>query len=69
MQDRQTGVVSSFSDPKGFGYIETSNQHIFVHYTAIQGDGYRALSEGERVSFEVIDGPKGPIATQVRRVA
>ena len=60
------GTVKWFSDSKGFGFIapEAGND-VFVHFTAIEGDGYRTLSEGDQVSFEIVDGPKGPQAAQV----
>jgi CspA family cold shock protein len=65
-----TGKVKWFNDRKGFGFIERddSEKDCFVHFSAIQGDGYRSLKEGERVEFEVVDGDKGPAAEQVNRL-
>ncbi|OGT19038.1 MAG: cold-shock protein [Gammaproteobacteria bacterium RBG_16_57_12] len=63
-----TGIVKWFDAVKGFGFIspEDGSKDVFVHHSAIQGnDGYKSLSEGQRVSFEVNSGPKGPAATNV----
>ena len=61
------GKVKWFNDKKGFGFIEREgDSDVFVHYTAIQGQGYRSLTEGARVEFEVTNGPKGPQAANVR---
>jgi cold shock protein len=63
------GRVKWFNDKKGYGFIETSDQgDVFVHHTAIVGEGFRSLSEGERVSFEVERGPKGPQAVRVKKL-
>ena len=60
------GTVKWFSDSKGFGFIEQSNgPDVFVHFSVIQGEGFKTLNEGQSVSFEVTDGPKGPQATNV----
>jgi CspA family cold shock protein len=60
------GVVKWFNDQKGYGFIEQENgQDVFVHHSAILASGFRTLNEGDRVTFEVEDGPKGPSATQV----
>ena len=60
------GKVKWFSDQKGFGFIEQEDgKDIFVHYTAIQTDGYKSLDEGASVSFEVVEGKKGPAAANV----
>lgn len=61
-----TGNVKWFNDSKGFGFItgEDGND-VFVHYSSIQGDGFRSLAEGDSVSYEVEEGPKGPSATNV----
>lgn len=64
------GKVKWFNDKKGFGFIERPGERdVFVHYSAISGEGYRSLVEGADVEFEVNDGPKGPQATKVRLVA
>ena len=61
------GVVKWFSADKGYGFItpDDGGKDLFVHFNAIQGSGYRSLNEGQRVSFESEQGPKGPSATQV----
>ena len=65
-----TGTVKWFSPEKGYGFIsQADGQDVFVHYSSIEGEGYRNLSEGENVEFELEDGPKGPHAMSVRRVA
>ncbi|MFQ5442109.1 MAG: cold-shock protein [Thermodesulfobacteriota bacterium] len=62
------GTVKWFNETKGFGFIEQeSGEDVFVHYTAIQGDGFKTLKEGQDVEFEVADGPKGPQASNVVR--
>lgn len=68
---RITGTVKWFNDAKGFGFItpEGGAKDCFVHHSAIIGDGYRSLAEGERVEFDVVQGPKGPAAEKVSRVA
>ena len=65
-----TGVVKWFSDEKGFGFItpDDGGKDAFVHFSAIQGDGFRTLAEGARVEYELGDGPKGPQATNVRTI-
>jgi len=64
---RFIGKVKWFNESKGFGFIAPSDgsADVFVHFSAIQGDGFRTLAEGQTVSFEVENGPKGPQATQV----
>ena len=63
------GTVKWFNDSKGFGFITQENgPDLFVHHTAIVGEGFRTLSEGDAVTFEPARGPKGPQATNVRRV-
>lgn len=63
------GTVKWFNDAKGFGFIEQDGgQDVFVHHSAIQTDGFRSLAEGERVSFEVTDGQKGPAAKNVTKL-
>ena len=59
------GVVLWFNDSKGYGFIESGNKHVFVHHLSITGDGFKTLSEGQKVEFELIEGPKGPTATNV----
>ena len=60
------GTVKWFNDSKGFGFIEQDGgADVFVHHTAIQAEGFKSLQEGARVTFEVVDGPKGPAADQV----
>ena len=61
------GIVKWFNDAKGFGFItqDGSDKDIFVHYTAISGEGFRTLREGEKVTFDVVEGPKGLQATNV----
>lgn len=65
-----SGLVKWFNDAKGYGFIqqEGSDRDVFVHYTAIVGDGFKTLAEGQKVEFELIDGPKGPQATNVSKV-
>jgi len=60
------GKVKWFNDAKGYGFIERPNgENLFVHYSAIQGSGFRSLSEGQEVEFEVVEGPKGKQAANV----
>jgi cold shock protein len=66
MSDRKTGVVKWFNAKKGFGFIaQDGGEDIFVHYRNIRGDGYRALQEGDKVEFTLINGPKGLQADDV----
>ncbi len=60
------GTVKWFNDAKGFGFIEQDGgSDVFVHHTAIVGDGFKTLEEGQKVTFEVVDGAKGPAAENV----
>lgn len=64
----ETGTVKWFNNDKGFGFIKRSTgEDVFVHHTSIQASGYRTLNEGERVEFDVKQGPKGLQAENVRR--
>lgn len=67
MAERTTGTVKWFSRVKGYGFIEpdSGEKDVFVHYSAIMGEGYRNLDEGQRVEFTIEDTPKGPQAAEV----
>jgi CspA family cold shock protein len=68
-QERVTGTVKWFNAQKGFGFIQREGgPDVFVHHSAIQGEGYRELAEGEQVEFEITQGPKGPQASDVTRL-
>ena len=65
---RITGKVKWFNNAKGYGFIEREGgSDVFVHYSAIQGAGFRSLEEGQAVEFEIVDGPKGPQAGNVTK--
>ena len=69
MSAREQGVVKWFNDSKGFGFIQReSGEDIFVHFRAIQGDGYRSLQDGQKVEFNVVEGQKGLQAEEVTKV-
>jgi len=65
------GTVKWFSDQKGFGFITTEDDQddVFVHHSAIQGAGFKTLNEGDRVEFEVVEGPKGKQAANVTKLS
>ncbi len=66
MSDRSTGTVKWFNNSKGYGFIEQEDgPDVFVHYSALSGEGYRSLNEGQAVEFDIEDGAKGPQAVNV----
>jgi cold shock protein len=67
---QMTGTVKWFNDAKGFGFISREGgPDVFVHYSGIEGSGFKSLAEGDQVEFEIIQGDKGPQAANVRKVA
>ncbi|ELR64615.1 putative Cold shock-like protein [Photobacterium marinum] len=67
---KATGIVKWFNDEKGFGFITQDNggADVFVHFRAIAGDGFKSLAEGQKVSFDIEDGQKGPQAANVEKI-
>ncbi len=66
LSNMQNGKVKWFNNEKGFGFIEVEGgDDVFVHFTAIEGDGYKSLEEGQEVSFEIVEGNRGPQASNV----
>lgn len=64
-----TGRVKWFNDSKGFGFLEQEQgEDIFVHFSAISGDGFKSLAEGDAVEFDIVKGPKGLQAANVKRI-
>ena len=69
MAERHRGTIKWFNNTKGYGFIQQEQGgDVFVHYSAIQADGYRSLNEGDVVEFEILEGPKGLQAANVTRV-
>ena len=67
--ERITGTVKWFNDAKGFGFISREGgPDVFVHYSGIEGGGFKSLGEGDQVEFEIVQGEKGPQAANVRRL-
>ncbi len=63
------GTVKWFNDSKGYGFIEQPDgKDVFVHHNAIEGEGFKSLREGDSVQFEIVEGPKGPQAANVRKL-
>ncbi len=68
-EQRVTGTVKWFNDQKGFGFLSQANgSDVFVHYSAIESQGFRSLAEGDEVEFSIVQGPKGPAAASVRKI-
>lgn len=69
MSDRIVGTVKWFNDQKGFGFLSQPNgDDVFVHHSAIDSQGFRSLTEGEKVEFSIEQGQKGPAAANVRKI-
>ena len=68
-KEMENGTVKWFNESKGFGFIERDNgEDVFVHFSAITGDGFKALADGDKVEFDVVKGPKGLQAANVKKV-
>lgn len=67
MSDRQTGTVKWFNDAKGFGFItpDEGGEDLFAHFSSVQTQGFKTLKEGQKVSFDVVQGPKGKQASNI----
>jgi CspA family cold shock protein len=68
--EKETGTVKWFNDQKGYGFIEreSGQSDVFVHHSAIEGDGFKTLNEGDRIEFSITQGNKGPAAAEVRKI-
>ncbi len=62
------GIVAFFNDSKGYGFIKVDDKDVFVHYTAIAGNGFKSLTDGQEVVLDLVEGPKGLQAANVRRI-
>ena len=67
MSERYTGTVKWFDPQKGYGFVKTEDEReLFIHYSEIQGDGYKTLEEGQPVEFDISEGKKGPVASNLQ---